>query len=87
LGISCTNILDEMKAMNYLKKWIILNPKYKHLNVDPNVIPDQEADVYAYRMDDLRLANERMVAIFENASLNSPNDPELFVLASLFRTP
>lgn len=40
LGISCTNILDEVKAMNFLKKWIILNPKYKHLNIDPNIIPD-----------------------------------------------
>lgn len=41
LGVSCTNILDEVKAMNFLKKWIILNPKYKYLNVDPSIIPDQ----------------------------------------------
>jgi peroxin-5 len=64
LGISCTNILDEIKAMNYLKKWIICNPKYKHVNVDPNVIPDNQVDFYTYRIEDIKTANERMIGIF-----------------------
>ena len=34
LGVSCTNILDEVKAMNYLKHWIINNPKYAALKPD-----------------------------------------------------
>ena len=38
LGISCTNILDEVKAMNFLKLWILNNPKYAHLQVDVNKI-------------------------------------------------
>lgn len=50
LGVSCTNILDEVKAMNFLKKWIILNPKYKHLNVDPNIIPDDQSNLYSYKI-------------------------------------
>lgn len=34
LGVSCTNILDEVKAMNYLKHWMINNPKYAALKAD-----------------------------------------------------
>jgi peroxin-5 len=64
LGISCINILDEIKAMNYLKKWIILNPKYQHIKVDPNIIPDNETDFYTYRIEDIKLANERMIVVF-----------------------
>lgn len=79
LGVSCTNILDEIKAMNYLKKWIILNPKYKHLNVDPNIIPDHEVDLYTYKIEDIKFVNDRMIGIFESALLSTPNDPELFV--------
>jgi hypothetical protein len=72
--------LDEVKAMNYLKKWIILNPKYKALNIDPNVIPDHETDLYTYKIDDLKLINNNMIAIFENALLATPqNDPDLYV--------
>jgi len=25
--------------MNFLKNWIIKNPKYQHLNIDPNIVP------------------------------------------------
>lgn len=71
--------------MNYLKKWIILNPKYKALNVDPNVIPDHETDLYTYKIDDVKLINNNMIAIFENALLATPhNDPELYVSFFLF---
>ncbi len=40
LGVSCTNTLDEVRAMNYLKQWLIFNPKYKNLKFDHQVIPD-----------------------------------------------
>lgn len=69
LGVSCTNILDEVKAMNFLKKWIILNPKYKALNVDPSIIPDHETDLFTYKIDDIKLINNKMIAIFEQALL------------------
>lgn len=36
--------------MNYLKKWIILNPKYKYLNVDPSIIPDNKTDLFSYKI-------------------------------------
>lgn len=31
LGISCTNILDEVKGMNFLKSWLINNKNYAGL--------------------------------------------------------
>ena len=79
LGVSCTNVLDEVKAMNYLKQWIILNPKYKSLNVDPSIIPDNEVDLHTYKIDDIKFINSRMVDIFEKAAQENGNDPELFV--------
>jgi peroxin-5 len=39
LGVSCTNTLDEVKAMNFLKNWMINNPKYQTLNLNPDIIP------------------------------------------------
>lgn len=38
-GVSCTNTLDEVKAMHYLKQWLLFNPKYKDIQFDPNIIP------------------------------------------------
>lgn len=50
--------------MNYLKKWIVLNPKYKHMNVDPNLIPDHEVDLYTYKIEDIKLMNDKMIGVF-----------------------
>jgi hypothetical protein len=66
--------------MNFLKKWIILNPKYKHLNIDPSIIPDHEVDLYTYKIDDIKTINNTMIGVFENALLSqNGNDPELYV--------
>ena len=80
LGVSCTNILDEVKAMNFLKKWIILNPKYKHLNVDPNIIPDDQSNLYTYKIEEIKMMNDRLITVFESATQQFNNDPELFVI-------
>ena len=64
LGVSCTNILDEVKAMNFLKKWIILNPKYKHLNIDPNIIPDDESNLYTYKIEEIKMMNDKLIHVF-----------------------
>mmetsp|Transcript_14435 Transcript_14435/g.12244 ORF Transcript_14435/g.12244 Transcript_14435/m.12244 type:complete len:86 (+) Transcript_14435:1202-1459(+) len=45
LGVSCTNILDEVQAMNHLKNWMLNNEKYKSLNLDPKIIPENSHDV------------------------------------------
>ena len=87
LGVSCTNILDEVKAMNFLKQWIILNPKYKHLNVDPNIIPDNQTNEYTYKIEDIKMMNDRLIGVFESALAQHQNDPELYVYKFLFRMP
>jgi len=35
LGVSCTNILDEVKAMNFLKHWYMISDIQKQLPIDP----------------------------------------------------
>ena len=85
LGVSCTNILDEVKAMNFLKQWIIFNPKYKHLGVDPNIIPDNITNEYTYKLEDIKAMNERLIGVFESALAQHQNDPELYVSIFLFR--
>ena len=64
LGVSCTNILDEVKAMNYLKQWIILNPKYSKLNVDPNIIPDENTNQYTYKVEEIKMMNANLIKAF-----------------------
>lgn len=44
LGVSCTNILDEVKAMNYLKHWMVNNPKYGVLKPDVLNYPNSAND-------------------------------------------
>lgn len=50
LGVSCTNTLDEVKAMYYLKQWLLLNPKYKDIKFDTNIIPENIQDQMTFKM-------------------------------------
>lgn len=34
LGVSCTNILDEVHAMNHMKNWMLNNDKYSDILLD-----------------------------------------------------
>jgi peroxin-5 len=63
LGISCTNILDEVQAMNYLKKWLMRNPKYQSLNFDPQIVPDEQS-IYDFTMDQIKEMNHQMLHIY-----------------------
>ena len=90
LGVSCTNILDEVKAMNYLKHWIINNPKYAALNPDvityliqPTIIPDEITNQPTYKVEEIKAMNSRMIELFEAAMRAEPNDPELMVMSNL----
>ncbi len=38
LSISCTNVLDDVKSLNFLKLWMLNNKLYAHL-MDPGIIP------------------------------------------------
>lgn len=77
LGVSCTNTLDEVKAMNYLKKWMINNPKFKAIGINPNVIPDEIANQYSFEIDDIKKMNNQMIDIFKQGLAIDSNDADL----------
>lgn len=76
LGVSCTNILDEVQAMNHLKHWMLNNPKYKHLGTDPNIIPENLIGK-SITMEEIKNMNQNMLQHFEQARASNPQDPEL----------
>ncbi len=49
LGVSCANTLDEVKAMNFLKRWLMLNPKYQMKGID-GIIPDEMVNLPTYKI-------------------------------------
>lgn len=46
LGISCTNIFEEAKAMYYIKQWYINSYLQKDLPIDPQIVPFQIDNKY-----------------------------------------
>jgi len=76
LGVSCTNIFDEVQAMNHLKHWMMNNPKYQDLINDPNIIPEnligQSLDI-----QQIKEMNGRLLERFEAAKQINPSDSEL----------
>ncbi len=86
LGVSCTNVLDEVKAMNYLKRWIMLNPKYKMEGIN-NIIPDEMVNLPTYKVQEIKQINEQLIKVFDEAAKINPNDPELLVSPSLSSPP
>lgn len=78
LGVSCTNVLDEVKAMNYLKRWIMLNPKYKMEGIE-NIIPEEMVNLPTYKVQEIKAINDKLISVFDNAVKINPNDPELLV--------
>jgi peroxin-5 len=64
LGVSCTNVLDEVKAMNYLKRWLMINPKYKALQID-QIIPDNMVNLSTYKIEDIKQINDSLIQVFQ----------------------
>jgi peroxin-5 len=54
LGVSCTNTLDEVRAMSYLKQWLLFNPKYKSIQFDPQVIPDNVMNELSFKVEHVK---------------------------------
>jgi len=76
LGVSCTNILDEVQAMNHLKNWMLNNKNYQMINIDPNVIPnDGVGDMW--NIDDIKAMNAKLLGSFQKARELNPTDPDL----------
>ena len=83
LGISCTNILDEVKAMGFLKQWLIKNPKYQSIQVNPQIIPD-EGSIYDFSMDQIKEMNHQMLHVYEQGLMMNPNDSDLLVITKIY---
>jgi hypothetical protein len=75
--------LDEVKAMNFLKRWIMLNPKYKMEGIN-NIIPDEMTNLQTYKIEDIKNINEQLIKVFDEAAKINPNDPELLVQVMLY---
>lgn len=58
LGISCTNILDEVKAMNYLAQW--LNIAFPGVPIDRGMFKES-----SYQLEDVRQMNHVMITQFQ----------------------
>jgi peroxin-5 len=82
LGISCTNTLDEVKAMNFLKRWLMLNPKYQMKGID-NIIPDSMVNQPTYKVEEIKMVNDALIKAFDDAAKMNPNDPELLSASAI----
>jgi len=76
LGVSCTNILDEVQAMNHLKHWMMNNPKYANIITDPQIIPENLIGK-SLNVEEIKDMNARILERFEAAKALNPTDPEL----------
>lgn len=65
--------------MNYLKHWMINNPKFQQLHPDPNIIPDNFVNEPTYRIEDIKSMNMKMIELFEAAMRIDQNDSSLLV--------
>jgi peroxin-5 len=75
LGVSLTNELDSIKAMEILKKWIAGNEKYHELL---NQLPMQE-DPFGMPDFDFSRLKKHVMDLFLRASSIDPSDPEVAV--------
>jgi hypothetical protein len=60
--------------MNYLKRWVMLNPKYKVQGID-HIIPDIMVNEPTYKTEDIKNINEQLIKVFQDAAQVGPNDP------------
>jgi peroxin-5 len=78
LGVSCTNTLDETRAMNYLNKWLLFNPKYQALKVNPQIIPPHKLETNSgFTTEEIKRYNQELIDWFNKAQGVDPKDPGL----------
>ena len=73
LGVSLTNELDSVRAMEILKAWISGNEKYHDL---PSLIPEPEAIMPDYDFSRLK---KQVMELFFKAAERDPNDPDVAI--------
>lgn len=60
--------------MNFLKRWIMLNPKYKVAGID-QIIPDEIVNQPSFKIEDIKRVNDQLIRVFDDAAKLNPNDP------------
>ncbi|CAJ1440678.1 unnamed protein product [Effrenium voratum] len=69
LGVSCTNELDQLPALRYLRTWIENHEEYQALV--EGVQPPPEFEYPAWR--------QQVTQLFQRAAEVSPHDPDVFI--------
>eukprot|EP01017_Pseudomicrothorax_dubius_P007983 TRINITY_DN12582_c0_g1_i1.p1 TRINITY_DN12582_c0_g1~~TRINITY_DN12582_c0_g1_i1.p1 ORF type:complete len:661 (-),score=173.37 TRINITY_DN12582_c0_g1_i1:114-2096(-) len=75
LGVSCTNILDEVRAMHHLNKYLLFNKKYAAIGINPQIVTMRQVDEYS--IEEVKRYNDELLMYFHRAQEIDPNDPEL----------
>lgn len=71
--------------MYYLKQWLLLNPKYKAIQFNPNVIPENIQDQITFKVEHVKEMNQNLIDIFDQAVKMGTNDPDIYsAMAILF---
>merc|ERR1719265_2146638 len=68
LGVSCTNELDQLPALKYLRMWIENHEEHQALVEHLNPPPEYEYEAWRRQVTDL----------FERATLENPTDADVF---------
>ena len=63
LGVSCTNILDEVKAMNFLKHWYMISELQKQMPISPQLVPEDK-EYSEYSLEEIKAINRNMLEAF-----------------------
>lgn len=83
LGISCTNILDEVKAMDFLCQWMRNNKNYESLHFNTDIVP-QNRLYDDFKIEEIKDINSTMLKMFQEARMLHPDDPDLLVIFRVF---
>lgn len=82
LGVSCSNVLDDVKALNFLKLWMLADERYAPL-IDPAVIPPAMLSSEQVKMPELWKVIHAIQASFEKALEKHPHDPDLLTCTAV----
>jgi peroxin-5 len=78
LGVSHTNDLEEGKAMNYLRTWLLHHPEYQSgsMTEEQNIMKEYE-EMYGASASLDRNTHDQVIRMFLNAVKINPLDPEI----------
>jgi peroxin-5 len=76
LGVSCTNILDEVHAMKFLWTFLSVNPKYTGIAGQSPVTEERLAED-DWKIEEIKAITDDLLMKFNEAVKTDPNDVDL----------